>query len=472
MSATILVVDDEKNIRATLRMVLDNKGYETREAASGEEALLALDHVDLVILDVRLPGMSGLDVLHRIRQRPATAKLPVLMISGHASVAEAVDAVQHGASDFLEKPLDRNRVLVSVHNALRTWHLQREVERLRVDAGVRYAMIGESPAMRRLYAELEKLAPTNGRALVTGESGTGKELVARALHLLSPRRDGAFVKVNCAAIPAELIESELFGHERGAFTGAQARKKGLFEIADKGTLFLDEIGDMSLPAQAKVLRALESGEITRVGSEQTVAVDVRIVAATNRDLDAAVSRGEFREDLFFRLNVVPLRTPALRERREDVPALALSFLREFSRTNGLGEKTFDPAVLDALSERAWPGNVRELRNVVERMAILGGDPISLEDLPEDARPGESASAGARPGSMTLDDDEDAPLDAHPAATLGRPLTLREHRDRAEREYIVATLELCDWNISRSALVLGVERTNLHKKMRAFGIQRE
>jgi two-component system nitrogen regulation response regulator NtrX len=472
VSATILVVDDEKNIRATLRMVLDNKGYETREAASGEEALQALERVDLVILDVRLPGMSGLDVLHRIRQQPATAKLPVLMISGHASVAEAVDAVQHGATDFLEKPLDRNRVLVSVHNALRTWQLQREVERLRVDAGVRYAMIGESPAMRRLYAELEKLAPTHGRVLITGESGTGKELVARALHRLSPRRDGAFVKVNCAAIPAELIESELFGHERGAFTGAQARKKGLFEVADKGTLFLDEIGDMSLPAQAKVLRALESGEITRVGSEQAVAVDVRVVAATNRDLEAAVGRGEFREDLFYRLNVVPLRTPALRERREDVPALALSFLREFSRTNGLGEKTFDPSVLDALSERAWPGNVRELRNVVERMAILGGDPISLEDLPDDARPGESVSAGARPRSMAIDDDEDALLDTHTAATLGRPLTLREHRDRAEREYIVATLEMCDWNISRSALVLGVERTNLHKKMRAFGIQRE
>jgi len=474
MTATILLVDDEKNIRRTLQIVLDNEGFETREAASGEEALRALEHVDvdLVILDVRLPGISGLDVLHRIRQRPATAKLPVLMISGHASVAEAVDAVQHGATDFLEKPLDRDRVLVSVRNALRTWQLLREVERLRADAGERYAMIGDSPAMRRLYFELEKLAPTRGRVLITGESGTGKELVARALHHLSPRRDGAFVKVNCAAIPAELIESELFGYERGAFTGAQARKKGLFEVADKGTLFLDEIGDMSLPAQAKVLRALESGEITRVGSEQSVAVDVRVVAATNRDLEAAVARGEFREDLYFRLNVVPLRTPSLRERREDVPALAISFLREFSRENGLGEKTFDPLVLEALAERAWPGNVRELRNVVERMAILGGEPISLEDLPEHVRWGDGSGRSHRAATVPLDDEDDALPAALVMETPGRPLTLREHRDRAERDYILATLEACEWNISRSALMLGVERTNLHKKMRAFGIQRE
>ncbi len=470
MSATVLLVDDEKNIRRTLQMVLHGAGFETREAANGEDALraLAAADVDLVILDVRLPGMSGIEVLHRIRQAPATARLPVLMISGHASVPEAVDAVQHGATDFFEKPLDRDRVLLSVRNALRTWQLLREVERLREDAGERYEMLGEGPAMRRLYAELEKVAPTRGRVLITGESGTGKELVARALHRLSPRRDAAFVKVNCAAIPAELIESELFGYERGAFTGAQARKKGLFEAADKGTLFLDEIGDMSLPAQAKVLRALQSGEITRVGGEQAVAVDVRVVAATNKDLEGAVTRGEFREDLYFRLNVVPLRTPPLRERREDVPGLAQAFLRDFCSENGLREKSFEPFVLEALAERAWPGNVRELRNVIERMVILGGDPLTLDDLPEDGRIGDGTTRGAR----ALDDEDDVTHVDPTLEPIGRPPTLREHRDRTERDYILATLVACDWNISRSALVLGVERTNLHKKMRAFGIQRE
>ena len=329
-------------------------------------------------------------------------------------------------------------------------------------------MLGEGPAMRRLYAELEKVAPTRGRVLITGESGTGKELVARALHRLSPRRDAAFVKVNCAAIPAALIESELFGYERGAFTGAQARKKGLFEAADKGTLFLDEIGDMSLPAQAKVLRALQSGEITRVGGEQAVAVDVRVVAATNKDLEGAVTRGEFREDLYFRLNVVPLRTPPLRERREDVPGLAQAFLRDFCSENGLREKSFEPFVLEALAERAWPGNVRELRNVIERMVILGGDPLTLDDLPEDGRIGDGTTRGAR----ALDDEDDVTHVDPTLEPIGRPPTLREHRDRTERDYILATLVACDWNISRSALVLGVERTNLHKKMRAFGIQRE
>ena len=472
MSATVLVVDDEKNIRRTLQMVLQGAGFETREAATGEEGLRALEagDVDLVMLDVRLPGISGIEVLQRIRQSPATARLPVLMISGHASVAEAVDAVQHGATDFFEKPLDRDRVLVSVRNALRTWQLLREVERLRSDAGERYEMIGDSAAMRRLYSELEKVAPTKGRVLVTGDSGTGKELVARALHRLSPRKDAPFVKVNCAAIPAELIESELFGYERGAFTGAQARKKGLFEAADKGTLFLDEIGDMSLPAQAKVLRALQEGVIMRVGSEQSVAVDVRVVAATNKDLEGAVARGEFREDLFFRLNVVPLRTPSLRERREDVPALAQAFLRDFCRENGLREKSFEPYVLEALSERAWPGNVRELRNVVERMVILGGDPITLDDVPEDGRIAEPGGPISRPPSSR--DDDDLPPLAPPSDASDRALTLREFRDKAERDYILTTLASCDWNISRSALLLGVERTNLHKKMRAFGIRRE
>ncbi|GAB5548615.1 MAG: sigma-54 dependent transcriptional regulator [Sandaracinaceae bacterium] len=460
MTATVLVIDDEKNIRRTLRMVLEGEGYEVDEAESAE---LGLERVgfgpDLVILDVRLPRMSGLEALTRIRE--TNPQLPVLMISGHASVAEAVQAVQSGATDFFEKPLDRDRVLVRVKNALEKRALEQEVRRLRADAERRYEMIGESAVMKALYRDIEKVAPTRGRVLITGESGTGKELIARALHRLSPRHDAPFVKVNCAAIPGELIESELFGYERGAFTGAQARRKGMFELADGGTLFLDEIGDMSLNAQAKVLRALQSGEITRVGSEKSIAVDVRVVAATNKDLEKAITDGEFREDLFFRLNVVPLRSPGLRERRDDIPALAAAFLRDFCAENGLKDKPIGPEVLERLQQKAWPGNVRELRNVVERMAILSGDVIEIEDLPAD---GKLARAAAREsGDATPDPihDED-----------GRRLTLREYRDRAERRYLVSTLEECEWNVSKAASMLGVERTNLHKKMRSLGVQRD
>ncbi len=463
MSATILVVDDEKNIRRTLRMVLEGEGFEVEEAESAERGLAILEQgaIDLVILDVRLETMSGIEALEKIRARPEWSRLPVLMISGHASVGEAVHAVRSGATDFFEKPLDRDRVLVSVRNALEKDQLEREVRRLRADAEKRYEMIGESPVMKQLYADIEKVAPTKGRVLITGESGTGKELLARAIHRLSPRHDGPFVKVNCAAIPGELIESELFGYERGAFTGAQGRRKGMFELADGGTLFLDEIGDMSLSAQAKVLRALQSGEITRVGSERSVAVDVRVLAATNKDLERAVAEGQFREDLYFRLNVVPLRSPSLRERREDIPALAAAFLRDFCEENGLKLKPIDPDVLDRLRHKPWPGNVRELRNVVERMAILSGDRITLEDLPPDGKLAQAAAAESAPEGLPEGAFEE-----------GRRLTLREYRDRAERRYIQATLEACEWNISKAAAMLGVERTNLHKKMRALGLRRD
>ena len=351
MVATILVVDDEKNIRRTLRMVLEGSGFNTLEASSAEECLETLEsnEVDLLILDIRLPKMSGIEALEKIRSEPETRKLPVLMVSGHASVAEAVQAVQLGATDFFEKPLDRDRILVTVRNALQTWQLRREVEQLRADVEHRYEMIGESPVMRSLFAQLEKVAPTNGRVLISGESGTGKELVARAIHRLSPRADKAFVKVNCAAIPAELIESELFGYERGAFTGAQGRKKGMFELANGGTLLLDEIGDMSASAQAKVLRALQSGEISRVGGEKAIAVDVRVLAATNKDLELEVKEGRFREDLYFRLNVVPIVSPPLRERKSDIILLSRGLLREFSAESGLREKPIDDEVLEALA---------------------------------------------------------------------------------------------------------------------------
>ncbi len=462
MSATILVIDDEKNIRRTLRMVLEGAGFSTLEAGSAEEGLEVLDsqEVDLVILDVRLPKMSGIDALSKIRSQPETRRLPVLMVSGHASLAEAVQAVQLGATDFFEKPLDRDRVLVTVRNALKTWQLQREVEQLRADVEHRYEMIGESPAIRALFAQLEKVAPTNGRVLITGESGTGKELVARAIHRLSPRAERSFVKVNCAAIPAELIESELFGYERGAFTGAQGRKKGMFELANEGTLFLDEIGDMSASAQAKVLRALQSGEISRVGSEKAIAVDVRVLAATNKDLEIEVQEGRFREDLFFRLNVVPILTPPLRDRKGDIPLLAAGFLREFSLENGLREKPIDDGVLQELADRPWPGNVRELRNVVERMAILSGDRITMDDLPEEGVLSEGRRGSTPPSDLPTALDES-----------GERLTLREYRSRAEKGYILQTLDQVGWNISRAATILGVERTNLHKKMRTYGIRR-
>jgi two-component system, NtrC family, nitrogen regulation response regulator NtrX len=465
MGATVLVVDDEKNIRRTLRMVLEGAAFDVKEAETAEDGLGQVQEgaVDLVILDVRLPGMSGIEALEVLRSRPESRRLPVLMVSGHASVAEAVQAVQMGATDFFEKPLDRDRVLVSVRNALKTWQLEREVERLRADAQERYEMIGESAVMRQLFGQIEKVAPTHGRVLITGDSGTGKELIARAIHRLSARKDAPFIKVNCAAIPGELIESELFGYEKGAFTGAQGRKKGMFELADSGTLFLDEIGDMSLGAQAKVLRALQSGEIVRVGSEKTLSVDVRVLAATNKDLEEEVAEGRFREDLFFRLNVVPLRSPSLDERREDVPLLVQAFLGDFCRSNGLREKPLDPDVMEALARRPWPGNVRELRNVVERMAILSGDRITLDDLPEGGLLGHSIPPEASRSRSEL-----------PPAVNGRGerLSLKEYRERAERQYILDTLEEADWNISRAAIQLGVERTNLHKKMRSYGIRRE
>jgi DNA-binding NtrC family response regulator len=470
VASRILVVDDEKNIRRTLRMVLEGPGYHVVEADRAEEALRRLDDedIDLVVLDVRLPEMSGIEALERIRKHPGHDGLPVIMISGHASLAEAVCSVQLGATDFLEKPLDRDRVLVSVENALRQTKLQREVARLRAEVGGRHEMIGQAPVMRDLYVAIEKVAPTKGRVLITGESGTGKELIARAVHQLSDRRDAPFVMLNCAAIPAELIESELFGYERGAFTGAHGRKKGMFELADGGTLFLDEIGDMSLGAQAKVLRALQSGEITRVGSERPIAVNVRVLAATNKELESEVADGSFRDDLYFRLNVVPIRCPALRERVEDIPLLAQTFFRQFCREYGGREKPVAPEVFELLKQRPWPGNVRELKNVVERMVILSGSSVTADDVPKDW-----LNAGPRENARFVRAREPTPgSDFCVPVGPDEKLSLREFRDRAEAEYLRATLRQCEWNISRAAGQLGIERTNLHKKMRAFGIRRE
>ncbi len=472
VAATVLVVDDERNIRRTLDMVLSGEGYRVLEAESAEKALEILGRpsqpVDLVVLDLKLPGIGGLEALGRLRQDEATRDLPVVVISGHATVQDAVAAIKLGATDFFEKPLNRERILISVSNSIRAARLSRTVEQMRVELEARYEMIGTSQRMQRLYQDIDKVAPTKASVLITGESGTGKELVSRAIHRLSSRKDAPFVKVNCAAIPRELIESELFGHERGSFTGAQSRKRGFFEQAHGGTLFLDEIGDMDLAAQAKVLRALQNGEIVRVGSEHVLHVDVRVLAATNKDLAKRVAQGEFREDLYFRLDVFPINVPALRDRREDIPLLAEAFVAGFCSENGLRVKQIDSAVLDALMRRSWPGNVRELKNVVERAAILSSDVITVADLPEDPHTSPFDDEADEPGS----DSDWARRSPKPMSQNGERLSLRQYRDAAERVYIVETLREFDWNISKASVALGVERTNLHKKIRGYGIRRE
>jgi two-component system nitrogen regulation response regulator NtrX len=486
---TVLVVDDEKNIRRTLQLVLEGDGYRVLGAETASQALAVLANpetpVDLAVFDVQLPDMSGLEALAKIRTDEATRDLPIIVISGHATVDDAVQAIKLGASDFFEKPLARERVLVSVRNVIHAAKAHRELARVTEQQLQRYEMIGRTAAMQRIFHEIERVAPTKASVLITGESGTGKELIARATHRLSPRSDGPFVKVNCAAIPRELIESELFGHERGAFTGALLRRRGLFEQAHGGTLFLDEIGDMDLVAQAKVLRAVQSGEISRLGSEHVIHVDVRVLAATNKDLPKAVELGAFREDLYFRLAVFPIRCPTLRERIEDIPVLANAFMQQFAQENGIRPKPIDDSVLQALSARKWPGNVRELKNVVERSAILSGEHVTIADLPEDphASPFEEEVEGgddAADDAMTSESTRGSvpppagsatPGSVPPPPGGGRHLTLREHREKSERNYIVETLKLTGWNISRTAIILGVERTNLHKKIRAYEIKR-
>ncbi len=468
MPSTVFIVDDEKNIRRTVRMVLEGEGFAVEEASSGEEALARLPDIgaDVMLLDVQLPGMSGLEAIERIAKLKTSEPQPtVIMISGHATLADAVRATKAGAYEVLEKPLDRERLMVALRNALERRAMVREVAGLRALTDERFEMVGRSPVMAALCAQIAKVAPTRTRVLITGESGTGKELIARALHRESALKDQPFIKVNCAAIPPELIESELFGHERGAFTGAVGRKRGHFEQADGGTIFLDEIGDMISSAQAKVLRVLQSGEFTRVGGEQTLKVEVRVIAATNRDLPAAVAAGQFREDLYFRLAVVPLRAPPLRDRASDIPLLCATFIKDACRENGMKEKVISHEASTVLSEYSWPGNVRELRNVIERLVILSEDSIGVGDLPEEIledvsrRKREVASAG-----LTL-----PRVDLPPEA---RALPLREFRDHMEREYIRMKLDENGWNISRTANLLGIERTNLHKKMRSLGLGRE
>ena len=456
--STVLVVDDEKNIRRTLRQTLEGAGYAVIEAESAEQALEALqaEPVDVGVFDIRLPGMDGLTLLGKARE--LLRDLPVIVISGHAETDDVVEAIKRGAIDFFPKPVDRDRVLVSVRNALARRSLEDRVQTLSTrERRFSDEMLGDSAPMRRLREEISKVAPTSGRVLVIGESGTGKELIAQEVHRLSRRVDCPFVKVNCAAIPSELIESELFGHEKGSFSGAANRRRGQFEVAHGGTLFLDEIGDMSLSAQAKVLRALQTGEITRVGSEKAIGVDVRVIAATNKDLEAEVKEGNFRDDLFFRLNVVPLRAPSLRERLDDVPLLAERFFVLAARENGLRPKLVAQGVIERLGLYRWPGNVRELRNVCERRVIMSGDRIAEPDVPDYVGPRAPAAAAGPAGTADLSRYGEVPL--------------RELRELVERDYILKKLEENDWNVTQASQALGVERTNLHKKIKQLGLSR-
>lgn len=453
-TTTILVIDDEKNIRRTLRMVLESEDYQVLEAGSAEDGLKLVEEnpIDCILLDLKLPGMSGLDFLARLREIHGADNfpLPIIVISGHGTVSDAVQATRLGAFDFLEKPLDRERVMITLRNALKQCAMAHEVGQLRNQMKGRFQMIGSSPVMQKLFKEISKVAPTKGRVLITGESGTGKELIARAIHENSQVAKGPFIKVNCAAISPELIESELFGHEKGAFTGAVSCKRGLFEVADGGTIFLDEIGDMSFPAQAKVLRVLQTGELTHVGGERVIKVDARVIAATNKDLLKEVEAARFREDLYFRLNVIPLQSPPLREHKEDIPDMIYHFVREFCQENGFKLKDVEPAVLFHLQNYHWPGNVRELKNMIERVVIMSDEVIRTDDLPPFFH---------SPAKQSVDFQQHGEQ------------TLKDFREEMEKEFILMRLEQNEWNISRAAAALGIERTNLHKKLKAYGIQR-
>jgi two-component system nitrogen regulation response regulator NtrX len=438
----VLVVDDDPEIRRTLRGVLEDEGHAVAEAPDGAKALSALEdqRFDAVLLDVKMPGMGGLEALDMIRElAPNTG---VIMVSGESTISTAVQALKRGAFDFIEKPVDPDHLLSVLSQAAQVTELRRSGS---AAAGDELGIIGQSPAVASLIADIRRVAPSNAKVLITGENGSGKDLVAQAIHRLSKRADRPFLKLNCAAIPKDLVESELFGYERGAFTGAAQRKPGRLERADQGTLFLDEIADLSPESQAKLLRAIETGEVDRIGATETIRVDVRILSATNKDLSAAMETGEFRRDLFYRLSALPIHVPPLRERRPDIPLLASRFLASFCEGEGRPVKRLTPQALGVLEEYRWPGNVRELRNLMERAAILvDGPEVRGEDLAawlESGLPTEEASG------------------------------LRGEIERREVEAIRKALEAAGWNVTQAAAGLGIDRTNLHRKMRKYGLSR-
>ena len=442
MSHRVLIVDDEAGIRQALKQVLEYENLQVRVASSGGEAITIYSEFKphLVFLDVKMAGLDGLETLTRLRDLDRRAQ--IVMISGHGTIATAVEATQRGAFDFLEKPLDTDRLLLTVRNALAHVELVGENARLRAVSESRYEMVGNSPPLQAVRELIEKVGPTGARVLITGENGTGKELVARALHQASPRRDKPFVEVNCAAIPSELIESELFGHMKGSFTGAFADRAGKFEQADGGTLFLDEIGDMSLSAQAKLLRVLQEGVVTRIGGSKTIQVDVRVLAATNKTLQLEIEEGRFREDLLYRLNVVPIEVPPLRDRLEDVPALVAHFAEQIAAGAGVPGRRFAEDAIMRLQARSWPGNIRELRNGIERALILAsGKTVTGADI-----------------------DRLLPPEA------GRGQSFESFREETERSFITEQLRQHDWNISETARAMKIPRSNLYKKMERYGLK--
>ena len=448
----MLVVDDEQGVRGALAQLLEFEGYDVRSASSGTAALATVAEwrPDLVFLDVKMAGMDGLETLREIRVRDATAL--VVMISGHATIQTAVEATQLGAYDILEKPLDTDRILVLLRNALEHRALREEVSTLREKIASRYAMVGDSYVVRGLIEQVERVGATPARVLISGENGTGKELVARALHQRSARAGKPFIEVNCAAIPAELIESELFGHMKGSFTGAIADRAGKFEQADGGTLFLDEIGDMALAAQAKVLRVLQDGEVTRLGGSKQRKIDVRVLAATNKDLAAEIAAGRFREDLYYRLNVVPIHVAPLRERREDIPLLVRHFMQTLSERDGMTPRGVSADALEALARLEWPGNVRELKNAVERLLILASGPqITITDV--ERLTGRRATDSAGLGAL---------------ADVG---TFEEFKHAAERAFLLHKLRQFEWNVSETARALEMPRSNLYKKIERYRLVR-
>jgi len=468
VKSRILVIDDEVGIRDSMRRTLEYQGYQFIGAATGQEglALIEGDPPDLVFLDIKMPGMDGLEVLQKVRHLTDTT--PIVVISGHveqggASSSEAAEAIKLGARDFIEKPPTQDRILVTVRNALDTSRLRIENRSFKRDIEKRYQIVGDSPSLQAVREAVHKAAPTSATVLIWGESGVGKELVARAIHRESLRRDGPFVQVNCAAIPDELIESELFGHEKGSFTGATDRQIGKFEQADKGTIFLDEVGDMSLKTQAKVLRVLQEQELERLGSNRIIKVDVRVIAATNKNLEEAIDKGAFREDLFYRLNVVPIHVPPLRERREDIPSLVRHFADLLARENNFRRKTFSAQAMEKLKQRHWRGNIRELRNAVERLLIMTtGDAIDARDVPEEGAARPDALAAAVAGGP-------APA-VEPAWTMAG--TLQEFKSVSERAFLVNKLRENGWNISKTAEVIDTPRSNLYKKLEQYQISEE
>lgn len=459
MSASILIVDDEESICASLRSILEDEGYEVAVATNGNEALkiYATDPPDLMLLDIWMPEMDGLETLRRVKEFVPTAQ--VMMMSGHGSIETAVKAIKLGAYDYIEKPLSLENVTLRVKHALDQYRLEQENRSLKTKVQRKFELVGQSPAMQQLRQLIETAGPTNSRVLIGGENGTGKELVARAIHMHSPRADHPFVAVNCAAIPETLIESELFGHEKGSFTGATAMKRGQFELADGGTLFLDEIGDMSLSTQAKVLRALQEQQFTRVGGSKLMKVDVRVLAASNKDLEKEIAKGQFREDLYYRLNVVPIIVPSLRERREDIPALVGHFMKIHAEEQGLRIKEVLPEAMVVFQQYEWPGNIRELRNLIERLMIMVPGPVI--DAPQ--------------ATLSLQGRASSPVVSQPGQAASPLLTksydsLRDARNAFEKEYIARKLREHHWNISRTAEDLKIERSHLHRKIKLLEVE--